>query len=181
MEIKMKRIFFLRHLCTKYNINGILSGRSNDIPIYDIKEIKAAQNMDITYCSTALRCKSTLDIFLRMHKSTKIIYTDRILERNLGILEGKSRKEMALCYPSLFIDGKFSVFATPPKGESFISFQDRVQKFYEQEICNKNGNILICSHNQFLKMLYFIIKNDTITEKDWQLCSFPHGEIIRIY
>ncbi len=176
----MKHIFFLRHLCTKYNINGILSGRSDDIPIYDMKEIKDAQDMDIVYCSTALRCKGTLDIFLRMHKSTKIIYTDRILERNLGILEGKPKKEMTLCYPSLFIDGKFSVFATPPKGESFICFQDRAQKFYEQEICKNNGNILICSHNQFLKMLYFTIKNTTITEKDWKLCSFPHGEIIKI-
>lgn len=181
METQTKHIFFLRHLCTRYNVNDILTGRSNDIPIYEMKEIKVDQDMDIVYCSTALRCMETLNIFLRMHKSTKIIYTDRILERNLGILEGKPRKEMILRYPSLFTEGKFSVFATPPNGESFVSFQDRVKKFYEQEICKNNGNILICSHNQFLKMLYFIIKNNAITEKDWRLCSFPQGEIIKIF
>lgn len=48
--------------------------------------------------------------------------------------------------------------------------------------CNNTNyeNVLICSHNQMLKMLYFVMLNKILTRQEWEQLFFPHGKIIKI-
>ena len=110
-----KHIFFLRHFETKNNVNGILNGQSLEEPISAGHCIEKCLPFDIIYCSTALRCRQTVE-WIEGHN--KIFFSEQLLERNLGLLEGHSRIEMQKQYPELFDKNRLNVFATPPEGES---------------------------------------------------------------
>lgn len=56
-----KHIFFLRHFETKNNVNGILNGQSLEEPISAGHCIEKCFPFDIIYCSTALRCRQTVE------------------------------------------------------------------------------------------------------------------------
>lgn len=57
----IKHIFFLRHFETKNNVNGILNGQSLEEPIFAGHCIEKCFPFDIIYCSTALRCRQTVE------------------------------------------------------------------------------------------------------------------------
>lgn len=172
-----KHIFFLRHFETKNNVNGILNGQSLEEPISAGHCIEKCFSFDIIYCSTALRCRQTVE-WIEGHN--KIFFSEQLLERNLGLLEGHSRIEMQKQYPELFDKNRLNVFATPPEGESYNEFHGRASKFWNW--CNNanEGNVMICSHNQMLKMLYFVMFDKTLTRQEWEQLCFPHGKIIKI-
>ena len=97
----------------------------------------------------------------------------------MGIWEGKLKSYIVNNNPELFINGKFKLFSTPPFGESYIDFKNRATEFLQ--LMNKeDGNILICSHNQFLKMLLLILSNAIITQEIWNTINFPYGEILSL-
>lgn len=176
-----RNIFLLRHFKTENNLYGLINGRSLEIKIIDTKpkNISNLYNFDFIFCSTALRCKQTLSIYSPYIICENIIYTENLLERNMGIMEGKKRKEMIKDFPRLFKNKYFDVFKTPPSGESFSDLEKRC-KIFLASISDLEGNILICSHNQCLKMLYFLIKKQKINNEVWNELSFPFGEIFAI-
>lgn len=124
-----------------------------------------------------MRCRQTVE-WIEGHN--KIFFSEQLLERNLGLLEGHSRIEMQKQYPELFDKNRLNVFATPPEGESYNEFHGRASKFWNW--CNNanEGNVMICSHNQMLKMLYFVMFDKTLTRQEWEQLCFPHGKIIKI-
>lgn len=97
----------------------------------------------------------------------------------MGKLEGMLKLEAEMVYPELFINGSFNVFRTPPQGESFGSFESRIYKFYN-EILNTDEqlNVLICSHNQTLKLLRLLILKKDISYQSWSEYSFKNGKVI---
>lgn len=175
-------IFFLRHLKTRNNDLHIISGQS-DSEIVDENYAKEDFNKyDKIYCSPAVRCKKTIDLLACSAFCTdNIIYDERLLERGMGDLEGVSKKKIITDYLELFVNGSFDVFQTPPNGESFQSFKKRVNNFY-LEIFNINMplKILICSHNQTLKLLRLLILKKEITYQTWSDYSFKNGVIDEI-
>lgn len=175
----MMHVYFLRHFKTKNNICNILNGRSIDEPIIEGHNLEIKESINVIFCSTALRCQQTID-FYKINNRGKIIYLDQLLERDLGDMEGRSRTEMEKKFPQLFEDSVFKVFSTPPNGESYEKFNQRAIEFWEY--CSQlfTGNVLICSHNQMLKMLYFVIKNEFVTMDKWKKIKFPYGEILHI-
>lgn len=175
-------IFFLRHFKTNNNLNGIISGQSLEEPIIESFNIKCDIAFDKIFCSTARRCRETISIFCSNNKVdiNTIIFTNELQERNMGILENQSRSEMIEKFPHCFYNNKFSFIETPPNGESFNAFANRVHSFYKKSVCKSSGNILICSHNQTLKMLNFIITGTTINDINWYTLSFPNGIVKQI-
>lgn len=170
-------ILFLRHFETQLNSEKRISGRSPDIPILESREIHCAMTVDAVLCSPVVRCRQTLNEFLKNHQAGSVCYTWELAERHMGELEGCLRSEMALKYPELFFGEKFRLFETPPGGESFEVFHSRVQAFWENYQDITEGTLLICSHNQFLKMLYLIIHDLPVTETQWKTIHFPTGKI----
>lgn len=88
-------IYVVRHGHTDWNKQKITMGRK-DIPLndtgikeaYDTSKILENINFDLIICSTLERAKQTADI-INKNRNNQIIYDERIVERNLGSLEGK--------------------------------------------------------------------------------------------
>ena len=175
----LKQIYFLRHFQTKNNMNHLLNGRNINVPIIKGNSLHCENNIELIFCSPALRCKQTINFFV-IYITPPIIYTNLLLERDLGKMEGKARKQMIKQYPTLFFQNKFIVYATPPQGESFDLFKNRATNFWNYCNSSNKETILICAHNQVLKMLYFTIKNKAPTINSWNSLSFPYGEITKI-
>lgn len=174
-----KNYFFLRHLKTSNNTRQLINGRSLSQPIENERCITNSFYIDLIYCSDALRCRQTIDCYLKNHKSVPIQYTKLLYERDMGIWEGKLKSSLVSNNPDLFISEKFRLFSTPPSGESYIDFKNRATEFLK--LMNKeSGNILICSHNQFLKILFLTLSNAVITQEIWNSINFPYGEIISL-
>lgn len=175
-----QRLFFLRHLQTEHNVSACINGQSVGLPVLGMHSIREARDVDVAYCSPALRCRQTMECFSRTNSVKSVVYNDMLLERNMGRLEGQKRNAAAAHYPELFDGKQFRVFETPPKGEPFSDFMQRVHGFYTGYLETTSGDVLICSHNQFLKVLYFIVTKEQISEKKWKALSFPFGEVVPI-
>lgn len=175
----LKQIYFLRHFQTENNINHLLNGHNINISIINGNPLHCESNIDLIFCSPALRCKQTIEFFVQ-DITPPIIYTDLLLERDLGVMEGQSRTQMIKQYPTLFFNNKLVIYATPPQGESFDLFKNRATNFWNYCNSNNKETILICAHNQILKMLYFTLKTQEPTIVSWNSLSFPYGEIIKI-
>ena len=152
-----QHLFFLRHLQTEHNVNVCINGQSVGLPVLEIRSIIGARNVDTVYCSPALRCRQTMACFLKTNIVQTVVYSNMLLERDMGILEGEKRDIAAVHYPELFERKQFHIFKTPPSGESFSDFMQRVRDFYTNYLETASGDVLICSHNQFLKALYFTL------------------------
>lgn len=183
-NLKMEnKIYFLRHFKTLNNLNNVISGRSTSPTIATDFILPTNTIFHKIYCSPAERCRTTMNALPNnILDNADIIFDERLLERNLGNLEGMPRNNAIKSYPFLFSKNKLDVFSTPPNGESYEVFSQRLHQFYNDTICNMQNrqNILICSHNQTLKMLYHILTKSDITSVSWRNLSFDNGVIIPI-
>lgn len=175
-------IFFLRHLKTLNNNMHIISGQS-DSEIIQVDYLKVNLSVfDKIYCSPSLRCIKTLELLGNNSFSTdNIVYDKRLLERNMGSLEGILKTEGKKKYPELFMSEAFNIFQTPPQGESYKSFKRRVNEFYNEMLnTDERLNILVCSHNQTLKLLRLLVLGEDVTYQSWSEYSFKNGELNEI-
>lgn len=175
-----KHLFFLRHLRTEHNVSACINGQSIRLPVLEMRPIIGARDVDTVYCSPALRCRQTVECFSGTNSAQSIVYSDMLLERDMGKLEGQKRDAAAAHYPELFDGKQFRVFETPPEGEPFSDFMQRVRSFCANYLETASGDVVICSHNQFLKALYFIASKEQISEKRWKALSFPFGKMVPI-
>lgn len=175
-------LFFLRHLKTNLNKNEVISGiqDSEVLPGQQIIELSPTKEMfDAVLCSPLKRCRSTISLIADERKLS-IKYLDELAERNMGVLEGISRADAQSKYPSLFYGSKIDVSAEIPNGESILEVRNRLKPIASYIIANKNKNILICSHNQTLKILYFLLHEMPVTNDAWQCLNFPNGVLINV-
>lgn len=173
-------IYLLRHLKTGNNANGRISGQSETVILNGekiIDENGVVSRIQLIYTSPATRCLDTLKI--AGIKGT-LIQDVRLMERNMGIFEGRIRNEIKAEYPEYFTFEKFDVFQTPPKGETFKKFYHRLYAFYDENLKDIEQDILVCSHNQVLKVLKSIIQHKEITRTYWNLQNFENGKIYSI-
>lgn len=172
-------IFFLRHLKTLNNSMHIISGQSDSEIIQLDYLAEHLSGFDKIYCSPSLRCIKTLELLGNNSISADdIVYDERLLERNMGSLEGLLKTEGQKKYPELFMSETFNIFQTPPQGESYESFKERVNSFYNEILdTDERLNILVCSHNQTLKLLRLLVLGKDVTYQSWSEYSFKNGEL----
>ena len=175
-------LFFLRHLRTENNANNVISGQSDARIIQEASYQIDLNLFDKIYCSPSLRCIETIKLIDNNFDGlNNIVYDRRLLERSMGLLEGLPKSESKRKYPELFLRGAFNVFRTPPQGECFESFQQRIQEIYNDLLNeNRQRNILVCSHNQTLKLLRLMVLDKEVTQQSWIEFSFKNGVITQI-
>ena len=183
-------LFVLRHCRTEYNASHRVSGQS-DSSIIDFSidtsalDLMSIPYQDLTIISSPLtRCVQTATYFLQQHcEFNSQIYTDsRIIERGMGCWEGKFKKDILNNYPQYCYHGKINPFLTPPCGETFNEFTTRIDEFiHDIQKMSQNSTILICAHNQSLKLLkYRLTKNVNLLDF-WISFSLQNGKIERFY
>lgn len=148
---------FVRHGQTYWNKNGIMHGQY-DIPLNDngIKQAKKIADelkneyFDLCYCSPLTRAKKTAIEIIKNHRSKTIIYDNRLLELNKGLLEGKHlNSEKLLSTEDKNLLHKFKI-------ESKLQFYNRVHSLLnELENNYHNKKILIVAHSGTIKMCFF--------------------------
>lgn len=176
-------VYFLRHVKTYNNTYNILSGRNetNVLPNQFVQFQGEPIHFDYIFSSTAKRCKDTLNLIPNKFLANRIKYTDNLLERSIGVLEGLTRAEAEQHFSSFFVNGKIGVNCIIPNGESIDDVVLRVKPLIETILSiEKESNCLICSHNQTLKIMYALIKNVPITDEYWYSTNFRQGVIIKI-
>ncbi len=174
-----KGFCFLRHLETANNARQLISGKSLAQPIEKEKRITSSYSIDLIYCSDALRCRQTIDCYLKTNQTVPVQYMKLLCERDMGIWEGGLKSSIVKSNPELFVDGRFRIFSTPPSGESYVDFKNRASEALKL-MDKEKGRILICSHNQFLKMLVLTLSNTVITQEVWNSIDFPYGKILSL-
>lgn len=175
-------LFFLRHLKTNYNRDNIISGKENSEILSGQKIINLPTTgikFDVVLCSPLKRCHSTLSLIPKDYMLS-IKYMNELSERDMGVLEGIGRAEAKAKYPYLFCGSKIDVSADIPDGESIYELQKRLEVIANYINYNQDKNILICSHNQTMKILYFTLNGILVTNDAWQCINFPNGVLINV-
>lgn len=185
-KIQKNHLYFLRHCVTENNEQGFISGRLDNhiksVGIVDYTELDYIGDM-VILSSSSMRCKETVR---KLCSDLKIVipvmYLDQLLERSMGKFEGKRRDEVAEEFPEYFINKKFIYNLTPPQGESYRKICKRADEFWDRILIKEieGKNVLICSHNQFLKILYFRILDVSI-EENWYKFNFQNGRVYKIW
>lgn len=179
-----KMLCFIRHLKTIANMNNIISGRSEfDVlpnqKIFIDNELQLKEV--IIYSSSSQRCVDTTNQLCELLSVNNVYFSECLLERYLGILEQTEKDFAKSQYPSWFYDGKIRVDIEIPNAEKIENVISRVDLLVNQMIdLSRNNDIIVCSHNQTLKIMYAIINNIDITNEYWTSFDFNNGEIVKI-
>ena len=181
--VNTNTLFSMLHFVTQEYLDGIYMGQQQ-YPICNNKIISDCYLKDLKSCtifaSPLLRSRQSVDYIIKEynHLIFKVIYLDELMERCLGDFEGQ-KKSVVRQNAFYFKNQQFIVTKTPPNGEDISSFRNRVEIAIEKifEVLS-NDNILIVTHLQILRMIYFIINN--IQEYSiWYNINYKHGEVVK--
>ena len=150
-------IYLVRHGETHWNKSKIMHGRY-DIPLTS-KGIEQAQQVgnelrnehfDICFCSPLARAHDTAMQILKYHPNVKVVYDDRLLEIDKGLLEGvRTINKNILSNEDVNTLNKYRV-------ESKAHFFLRVSSLLNEITTTyKDKNVLIVSHSGTTKMIMF--------------------------
>lgn len=176
-------IYFLRHIKTTANLENKISG-CTEVDILADQTItintKLPVYFDTVFCSPLTRCQSTISL-LPNDWYGNVVYSECLIERNMGILEGMKKQDATIQYPTLFFEGKVDVNAQIPNGETLFNVATRLTPLSEHlKFSSESKNILICSHNQTLKVLFSLLKNIALDNAYWKRVNFKNGTLINI-
>ncbi len=178
-----KELYALRHCKTLFNEKNIVSGQTNCPLIehsvdYSILRKNSYLKSYKLISSPLNRCLLTGRI-LQLQSNLQISFAldPRIIERNMGIFEGKKRCDLVKEYPNYFLNGHFKEHMTPPMGESYKNFRLRIISFSSSlKKMLLEHNVIVCSHNQALRMLTAIMCN-----KEYEnVPQYPNG-IVKVF
>ena len=180
----MQTIYFMRHCKTELNIQGRISGiqESDLIKGAEINKWEELQHNRLVILSSDLpRCRKTVELLVdKLEYVPEIHYCDLLRERNMGVFEGKRRSDMIEQYPEYFADQRFCYRLTPPEGESFEKFAQRADRVIKEELEQFHDcEVLVCAHNQILKLLWCILLNRSV-ETEWRKIDFIGGTVTRV-
>lgn len=174
-------LFFLRHLKTANNNKGIISGKTDSklIPNQHIHDRPYEDTtFDIVLCSPMKRCMDTISLICKERK-INTLQMPELVERDMGDLEGLTKAEAMHQFPLLFYSGKVDVTSIIPNGESVHDVFERLEPVISYIKANEDKNVLVCSHNQTMKVLYCALCGISVTNAFWQVFNFPNGVLIR--
>jgi len=157
------RILLIRHGETEWNREGRIQGYHADSPLTAtgreqaraVAERLAREDIDTLYSSDAGRTRETVE---PIGKATRlpVAYEKALRERNYGVFEGRTYKEVELEHPEAF--QKFRTrdpHYVPPSGESTVQFHDRVVAALERIVAGVAGKcVAVVTHGGVLGMMY---------------------------
>lgn len=155
----LDNILFVRHLKTPSNLIKRYAGQQDvEVAIFPekIEQLEKIHSDPIILISPMKRCQQTLSHIEKLlgYKFINIIVLDELKERNLGVWENRLKIDIIKEYPEFFYNNIFDLTRTPPEGESFFEILKRAESVIKViDQINDGNQILICSHNQLLKIL----------------------------
>lgn len=168
-------IYVIRHGQTEENLRGTYYG-ALDCGLTDLGREQAKAlgtrlkniKFDKIYCSDLKRADETLRYIT---KNTNICIDKRIRERNFGIFEGKTFKEIEEEFEKECVawNEDWKAFR-PLDGESFLDSYKRVEAFMENLKEESGENILVCTHGGIVKAMYVYILGGNL-ELYWKFNS----------
>lgn len=148
------KYFVMRHGGTEGNSKGIISfgNQANDhVTPKGLEEVRSyaeklkKENIEVIISSPFLRTRETTNEVVKTIglSEDNVIFDDRIIEVNPGVLDGKTWNEHHDKYPKAF----HSFNEHPEGGESYQMVKNRMTEFlYDLEEKYQNKNILIVTH-----------------------------------
>lgn len=178
------KIVLVRHGQTEENYKGIMQGRSNHLmndtgrrQCQRLRDKLKDKSFDICYMSPLVRCVETA--FILVGDKIEMIKDDRLIERDLGDLEGKNRDVY-----DIEKYWNYDLNSSDDGVESVKSIIDRCENFLEYIISkyDKSSNILIVTHNACFRALRLLIqkkelKGVLLDGKRIDNCFFEEFEI----
>lgn len=164
----------IRHGETEWNVKGKLQGHK-DSPLTQLGKTQAhkvkssiTEKIDIAYSSPSNRAIETAQIILN-GTNQPIKTTPELKEINLGIWEGKQKKEVEAEYPI-----EYKTFWSSPlkfsldQAETFEDLQDRAIKAVLKILKIEDGKtVLLVSHHATIKVILAYFENRPIN-KIWE-------------
>lgn len=162
------KLVLVRHGESTWNSEGRFAG-ATDVPLtaQGIEQARSAgalikkEIFDIVFTSTLQRAMDTLD-YMRPEMDChefEIRRSDKLNERNFGLLEGQLKDDLAAVHGEDQIQRwRFGWDEPMPDGigERFAEMWSRVVDFYESEIAPQieaGKNVLIVAHGQVLRAI----------------------------
>lgn len=156
-------IYVFRHGETTDNINRIFSGwRDANLTKRGEQQAEVLalklknKHIDLCITSTQIRSKATAEIALKYHKEIVFEEDPRIMERNYGELQGKSKERAMKENPEQAIKWRRGYDNPPPGGESLQMVEQRVFPFCEElveRIKKNNINVAISCHGNSMRAI----------------------------
>ena len=168
----MATLFFIRHGETEANVDGILTGTlETNLTEKGLQEAKAmssklSQSFDAYICSPLKRTWQTLNA---IKGNIDFDIDKRVIEIYSGDWQGKRKDELPKEKYTLYKKGLFN----PPNGEKLEDVNARILNFLKDMFSKykKNENILIVTHNAFMRQLkrLFISSNGIEEPKNLEI------------
>ena len=169
-------IYFVRHGKTNANAKRIIQG-NGPLSTLGVQQAKEAATklkdikFDICFCSPLLRTKQTLEEILVYHNDLKVIYDERLIERQYGEAVGMYYDDVENMEKRW--DGKTTL---PYNIETVSNLYNRVSSFYNDIKSEyKDKTILIVAHSGVGRVSkgYFYGKptNDNYTNTKYKVAN----------
>lgn len=162
----MLYLYFVRHAQTEWNVAGKIQGRQDsDLTERGITDAgllgERFKNMNwkAVYTSPSKRAVKTLQL-IHGESFSSYIVEKRLMEMDLGDLEGKTMKEIKEVYPDQYRHywHQPSQYAHT-SGEDFYDVKDRVEVFIKELLAAyESGHICIITHGVVVKMVQLIFR-----------------------
>ncbi len=161
----MLKIYLARHGQDEDNANGILNGHRNK-PLTELGMQQArdlAENIrrieiafDAVYSSPLKRAYETAEAVTGVIGMRKPIAMASLIERNFGMMTGKSAKQIKrLCAPDIIETSTITYFLSPEGAETFPQLFARGKSVIDWvRGCHQDGNVLLVTHGDIGKMIY---------------------------
>lgn len=171
--MKKVKIYLFRHGETFYNEKGIFTGwKDSKLSPKGIKSAKKIaselknKKFEIAFYTRLSRSKDTLKEVLKFHpECRKLIKDDRMIERDYGILDGKSHEFLINEKGKKEYDRIHRGFNAKSKGgESFAMVEKRVKSFIKnlKKIMKKEkANVAISAHGNSIRLFRKIMEKAT--------------------
>lgn len=171
------KLYLVRHGETDANKDGIMQGVGlnydlNRNGINNVKSLKKdIDKLDITACFTSPLLRSWSTAIILVGDRVEIKEDKRLIERYLGDLEGKNKKDYNV---KEYWD--ISLNSNEHGVEPIKNVISRCEEFldYLKENYNESDNILIVSHNAVVKAIINIIENKKYKTK-LEVYNIPNG------
>lgn len=168
-------IYLFRHGQTHDNLNRIFSGwRDSKLTGEGVRQAEVlrdklrGKDIDLCIVSPLVRAIDTAKIALANHKDVVFEIDERVIERNYGELQGKSKEKLMEISPELAIKYRRSYDFPPPKGESMKMVEKRAFHFCDElveRVCKNNINVAISCHGNSMRAIRRYFENLSIIEE----------------
>jgi broad specificity phosphatase PhoE len=144
--IENKKGIIMGHLPGKLSETGIEQAKKLGLRLKDEK-------IDYIYSSDLARAKDTAEEIIKFHPNIPIKFVQELREKNLGELQGKSKKELGMTGEKWSL-----VSANPKNGENIEELFQRARNFVDNILnTHPKKNILFVCHNGIKKALVCVI------------------------